>query len=95
MSGRDSQPPLPNRVSVVGLGRLGLPLAVAAASRGLEVIGHDHDRGLIDRLRSGDFPREPHVAELAVRHRGALTFTTDLARVRQTSLTFVVVPTPS
>jgi UDPglucose 6-dehydrogenase len=82
-------------VSVVGLGKLGLPLAVAAASRGFQVIGHDHDPRCIDRLHAGEFPREPQVAQLAARYRGALTFTGDLARVRDASLTFLVVPTPS
>jgi UDPglucose 6-dehydrogenase len=93
-SGPDSRP-LPQCVSVVGLGKLGLPLAVAAASRGFKVIGHDHDPRCIDRLHAGEFPCEPQVAQLAARHRGALTFTSDLARVRETSLTFIVVPTPS
>ncbi len=95
MPREDGQPSSRNRISVVGLGKVGLSLAVAAASRGFEVIGHDHNRRLIDRLQAGDFPSEPHVSRLAVRHRSALTFTSDLPRVLETPLTFVVVPTPS
>jgi UDPglucose 6-dehydrogenase len=93
-----SQPGLtqsPHRISVVGLGKLGLPLAVAAASRGFHVLGHDADPARVERLRAGDLPLEPQVAELGARHRDALEFTGDLSRVRETALTFVVVPTPS
>ncbi len=45
-------------VSVIGLGRVGLPLALSFADRGLRVIGVDHDRALLDSLRSGRMPWE-------------------------------------
>src|SRR4051812_44598194 len=40
------------RIVVIGLGYVGLPLAVALA-RKFEVIGFDIDRGRIDELREG------------------------------------------
>jgi UDP-N-acetyl-D-mannosaminuronic acid dehydrogenase len=43
-------------VSVIGLGRVGLPLALSFADRGLRVLGVDHDRGLLDSLRAGRMP---------------------------------------
>jgi UDP-N-acetyl-D-mannosaminuronic acid dehydrogenase len=45
-------------VSVIGLGRVGLPLALSFAERGLRVIGVDHDRALLDSLRAGRMPWE-------------------------------------
>jgi UDP-N-acetyl-D-mannosaminuronic acid dehydrogenase len=43
-------------VSVIGLGRVGLPLALSFADRGLRVLGVDHDRALLDSLRTGRMP---------------------------------------
>jgi UDP-N-acetyl-D-mannosaminuronic acid dehydrogenase len=45
-------------VSVIGLGRVGLPLALSFADRGLRVIGVDNDRALLDSLRAGRMPWE-------------------------------------
>jgi UDP-N-acetyl-D-mannosaminuronic acid dehydrogenase len=47
----------PNRsVSVIGLGRVGLPLALSFADRGLNVLGVDHNRALLDSVRAGRMP---------------------------------------
>ncbi len=43
-------------ISVIGLGRVGLPLALSFADRGLEVLGVDHDASLLDSVRSGLMP---------------------------------------
>ncbi|HTX31067.1 MAG TPA: nucleotide sugar dehydrogenase [Solirubrobacteraceae bacterium] len=45
-------------VAVIGLGRVGLPLALSFADRGLRVIGVDHDRALLDSLHAGRMPWE-------------------------------------
>jgi UDP-N-acetyl-D-mannosaminuronic acid dehydrogenase len=45
-------------VSVIGLGRVGLPLALSFADRGVRVIGIDHDRTILDAVRSGRMPFE-------------------------------------
>jgi UDP-N-acetyl-D-mannosaminuronic acid dehydrogenase len=34
-------------VSVIGLGRVGLPLALCFADRGLRVLGVDHDQAIL------------------------------------------------
>jgi UDP-N-acetyl-D-mannosaminuronic acid dehydrogenase len=39
-------------VSVIGLGRVGLPLALCFADRGLRVLGIDHDRSVLESIRS-------------------------------------------
>ena len=43
-------------LAVIGLGRVGLPLALSFAERGLHVLGVDHDRTLLDSLRAGKMP---------------------------------------
>ena len=43
-------------VSVVGLGRVGLPLALSFADRGLRVLGIDNDPSRLDAVREGRMP---------------------------------------
>ena len=43
-------------VAVVGLGRVGLPLALWFADRGLSVIGVDNDPARLDAVREGRMP---------------------------------------
>src|SRR5438094_56988 len=43
-------------VSVVGLGRVGLPLALSLADRGLEVLGIDSDPARLEAVREGRMP---------------------------------------
>ncbi len=43
-------------VSVVGLGRVGLPLALSFADRGLEVLGIDNDPTRLESVRAGTMP---------------------------------------
>jgi UDP-N-acetyl-D-mannosaminuronic acid dehydrogenase len=45
-------------VSVVGLGRVGLPLALAFADRGLRVLGVDNQPEILESLRRGRMPFE-------------------------------------
>ena len=54
------------RITVVGLGHIGLPLAVQYASRGHDVIGCDTDAGIVATLNDG---RSPHDDEAAVSER--------------------------
>jgi UDP-N-acetyl-D-mannosaminuronic acid dehydrogenase len=43
-------------VSVIGLGRVGLPLALSFADRGLEVLGIDNDAARLDEVREARMP---------------------------------------
>jgi UDP-N-acetyl-D-mannosaminuronic acid dehydrogenase len=55
-------------VAVVGLGRVGLPLALSFADRGLHVIGVDRDRALLEQVAGGHMPfRETGTAEVLER----------------------------
>ena len=51
------------RIAVVGLGHIGLPLAVQYGSRGHEVLGVDVDRRIVDAVNRGE---SPHADEQAL-----------------------------
>ena len=40
-------------INVIGLGYIGLPTALMMASHGVEVVGTDYNRKLIDTLNAG------------------------------------------
>src|SRR5579863_660140 len=81
-------------IGIVGLGYVGLPLAVAFANAGVEVIGVDLDEQRNDELRAGRSHVEdvPDAALAAVRDR--LDVTRDYARLGQASAILISVPTP-
>src|ERR1700730_1228509 len=43
-------------VAIIGLGRVGLPLALSFAERGLAVLGVDNDRARLESVRGGRMP---------------------------------------
>ncbi|MBO0712524.1 MAG: nucleotide sugar dehydrogenase [Acetobacteraceae bacterium] len=80
------------RIAVIGLGYVGLPVAVALARGGAPVIGFDIDRARVGELRSGhDRTREVDAAELA---QPTLRYTDDPAGLAGTDFFIVTVPTP-
>src|SRR5215470_4576613 len=85
------------RVCVVGLGKLGSPLAACLAAKGLTVVGVDHDRHKADAVNQGKAPvKEPGLADLISQCRTRLSAISDVERaVEQTDITFIVVSTPS
>ena len=85
------------RVNVVGLGKLGAPLAAVLASRGFSVIGLDVNKTLVDALNAGKMPIiEPQLNELIAANKQRLSATMDANEaVQQSDASFVIVPTPS
>ena len=85
------------RIAVVGLGKLGAPLAALLASHGHDVVGADASPNVVAQLNAGRTPvDEPGLAPLVHEHRERLTATTDTAAaVAEADMSFVVVPTPS
>ena len=68
-------------VSVIGLGRVGLPLALSFADRGLKVIGVDNDPERLAALTAGRMPfTEEGAQEVLERVLEAGTFTTSARR---------------
>jgi UDPglucose 6-dehydrogenase len=82
---------------VVGLGKLGAPMAASLSARGVNVVGVDHDPAKIEQIRQGLPPvHEPGLAEKLKEGLERLTATLDLeAAVLKSQITFVVVSTPS
>jgi UDPglucose 6-dehydrogenase len=84
-------------VAVVGLGKLGLPIAVALAAKGLRVHGVDVDAGRVAELEASRCPiPEPRVAELLTEAGARFDASTDTAAaVADADVVMVFVPTPS
>lgn len=85
------------RVAVVGLGKVGLPLAVQYASRGLSVTGCDVDADVVVRINAADCPvvGEEGLAEglTAALDAGLLRATTETSdAVRESDVVVIIVP---
>ncbi len=80
------------KIAVIGLGYVGLPVAVAFARAGVEVVGFDIDQGRIDELRAGiDRTREIEGPDL---HLPTLAYTADIDKLSTADFFIVTVPTP-
>ena len=86
------------KISVIGLGFVGLTLAVINAKKGFETIGIDSDKGKLKNLQNGktDF-YEPNLSKfLKESLKGnKISFTEDFNNVLKTDITFITVGTPS
>jgi UDPglucose 6-dehydrogenase len=82
---------------VIGLGKLGAPLAAVLASRGFTVIGLDVNKAFVDAMNAGRMPIvEPQLNYLIVANKQRLSATTDVAEAAEKSdASFIIVPTPS
>jgi UDP-N-acetyl-D-glucosamine dehydrogenase len=82
------------KVAIIGLGYVGLPLAVAFAEAGHDVIGLDTDTRKVERLRRSESDVEDVPSErlLAVVERFAAT--TELGTLRACEALVICVPTP-
>jgi UDP-N-acetyl-D-galactosamine dehydrogenase len=80
------------KLAVIGLGYVGMPIAVAFARKGLEVIGFDVNEKKIDLYRSGVDPTR-EVGDEAIRTT-SVRFTADEKALQEASFHIVAVPTP-
>ena len=78
-------------LSLVGLGYVGMPIAVAFAKK-IKVIGYDLNAAKIELYRSGVDPTN-EVGNEAIRN-SAVEFTSDETRLREARFHIVAVPTP-
>jgi UDP-N-acetyl-D-galactosamine dehydrogenase len=80
------------KIAVIGLGYVGLPVAVAFARSGVPVVGFDIDAKRVEELRAGhDRTREVDPAELK---QGSLRYASDAASLKDADFHIVTVPTP-
>ena len=84
------------RVGIIGLGYVGLPLAVEFAKSGLHVIGYDVDQSKVDTLMSGKsyIPDVPHEELAEVVNAGTFRSTTDERELANVDVIDICVPTP-
>ena len=80
------------KLSLVGLGYVGMPIAVAFAQKGVEVIGFDLNKNKIDLYNRGIDPTH-EVGDDAIRN-STVEFTADPEKLREAKFHIVAVPTP-
>jgi UDP-N-acetyl-D-glucosamine dehydrogenase len=83
-------------IAIVGLGYVGLPLAIQFAKSGSKVLGIDLDRSKVDTLKQGlsyigHIPSEAVAKEV---DSGRLDATTDLAAINSCDAVLICLPTP-
>jgi UDPglucose 6-dehydrogenase len=85
------------KVVVVGLGRLGAPMAAVFAAAGATVVGVDSNEDVIRAVMEGRAPVvEPGLTEMLRSARGRLSATSDFGpALSDADISFIVVPTPS
>ncbi len=83
-------------ISVVGLGYVGLPVSVAAASSFFQVLGIDVNKARVETINKGMSPLEDisdqKIHELIKSKK--LQATTDFSRIKESEVIVICVPTP-
>ena len=83
-------------IGIVGLGYVGLPLALEFARAGFTVLGFDVSKGVVDGLNQG----RSHIQDVAsadvarFQAAGKFAATADLTRLREPDVVSICVPTP-
>ena len=86
----------PTTFGVIGLGYVGLPLAVEAAKGGLRALGFDVKASVVTDVNAG----QSHIQDVdsadvaALRKKGLLEATTDMSRLSECDVVSICVPTP-
>ncbi|WP_440769553.1 nucleotide sugar dehydrogenase [Natronorubrum sp. DTA28] len=79
-------------ICVVGLGYVGLPLAVGFAQSDYRVIGYDIDESTVERLQDG-VDTTGDLSDEAILD-GDISYTTDAAEIGEADYVIIAVPTP-
>ena len=80
------------KLSLVGLGYVGMPIAVEFAKRGVKVIGYDLNEAKIEMYKKGFDPT--HEVGDEVIKNSAVDFTSDAEKLKEAKFHIVAVPTP-
>ena len=80
------------KLALVGLGYVGMPIAVAFANKGVDVIGFDLNKAKIDLYKSGIDPTK-EVGDGAIQ-KTSVYFTADEKDLQKAKFHIVAVPTP-
>ena len=80
------------KIALIGLGYVGMPIAVAFAAKGIEVIGFDSNKAKIELYKSGIDPTE-EVGDEIIKNT-TVQFTCEETKLRDAKFHIVAVPTP-
>lgn len=80
------------KISLVGLGYVGMPIAVEFAKRGVSVIGFDLNKAKIEMYKNGVDPTK-EVGDNVIKE-STVIFTDDETKLREAKFHIVAVPTP-
>jgi UDPglucose 6-dehydrogenase len=84
------------QIAVIGLGKLGAPLAAVLASKGNDVLGIDVNPEAVRLVNEGLAPvEEPGLQALVAQSRDRLSARTDLGAAAGADVSILLVPTPS
>lgn len=81
-------------VAIIGLGYVGLPLAIRAVERGYAVYGLDLEKQKIDAIKKGQSPFKEEFIEERKGLLKKLTVSTDPTILKKADIVIVCVPTP-
>jgi UDP-N-acetyl-D-glucosamine dehydrogenase len=95
-SGGPPGPPACPAVGIVGLGYVGLPLALGFTSEGIDVVGLDADARRVEQIRAGEsYIEDVDAADLtAAVSSGRLAATTNYDELARAEAIVICVPTP-
>jgi UDPglucose 6-dehydrogenase len=83
-------------VSVIGLGRLGLPFSFFLASHGQQVYSYDKDNSLENIIKINKKNLEPNLNNYIKKYRKNFFYEKNIKNIiLKTNITFLVLPTPS
>ena len=82
------------KIGIIGLGYVGLPLAIRFAEAGFSVTGFDIDKEKVERLNKGESYIKHISSSLITRLQNCLIATTDMDRLREMDVILICVPTP-
>ncbi len=80
------------KLSLIGLGYVGMPIAVAFSNRGIDVIGYDLNEKKVELYKSGIDPTR-EVGDDGIKNC-KVEFTSDEKKLREAKFHIVAVPTP-
>lgn len=80
------------KLSLIGLGYVGMPIAVAFANKGIDVVGFDLNKAKIELYRNGVDPTN-EVGDEAIK-ASSVEFTADETKLKEAKFHIVAVPTP-
>lgn len=82
-----------NKIAVVGMGYVGLPLAIAFSEKGYNVIGFDVNEKKIEKYLLGLDPTN-EVGDDRIKNSKNIEFTSDEKKLQECNFIIVAVPTP-